>query len=57
MSMRFYDREEEAELLRKFTRVAVIGRRRVGKTRGSAYIGLSPCKPWDPSGSATLPSS
>jgi len=25
--------------------------------RGSAYIGLSPCKPWDPSGSAILPSS
>lgn len=31
--MRFYDREEEIELLRRFTRVAVIGRRRVGKTR------------------------
>jgi len=33
MGMRFYDREEEAELLRKFTRAAVIGRRRFGKTR------------------------
>ncbi|WP_297070524.1 ATP-binding protein [Thermococcus sp.] len=31
--MRFYDREKEIELLRKAKRVAIIGRRRVGKTR------------------------
>ncbi len=31
--MRFYDREKEMEILRRATRVAVIGRRRVGKTR------------------------
>jgi len=31
--MRFYNREGEAELLRKYGRVVVIGRRRVGKTR------------------------
>ena len=31
--MKFYDREKEMEILRKAKRVAVIGRRRVGKTR------------------------
>jgi hypothetical protein len=31
--MRFYDREPELAALRKYDRVAVIGRRRVGKTR------------------------
>jgi len=31
--MRFYDREREIELLRKGKRIAIIGRRRVGKTR------------------------
>jgi len=31
--MRFYDREKEIEILRKGRRVAIIGRRRVGKTR------------------------
>ena len=31
--MKFYDREKEMEILRKATRVAIIGRRRVGKTR------------------------
>ncbi len=31
--MRFYDREKEMEILRKARRVAIIGRRRVGKTR------------------------
>ncbi len=31
--MKFYNREKEMEMVRKATRVAVIGRRRVGKTR------------------------
>ncbi len=31
--MKFYDREKEMEILRKDTRVAIIGLRRVGKTR------------------------
>ncbi len=31
--MRFYDREREVELLRRARRIAIIGRRRVGKTR------------------------
>ncbi|ASJ17509.1 hypothetical protein A3L04_10745 [Thermococcus chitonophagus] len=31
--MKFYDREKEIELLRRALRVAIIGRRRVGKTR------------------------
>lgn len=31
--MRFYDREEEIKVLEKFCRIAIIGRRRVGKTR------------------------
>ncbi len=31
--MKFYDREKELELLRKTGRVAVLGRRRIGKTR------------------------
>jgi AAA+ ATPase superfamily predicted ATPase len=31
--MKFYDREQELELLRKAKRVAVVGRRRIGKTR------------------------
>ncbi|ASJ02712.1 hypothetical protein A3L09_05305 [Thermococcus profundus] len=31
--MKFYDREKEVELLRKAKRAAIIGRRRVGKTR------------------------
>jgi AAA+ ATPase superfamily predicted ATPase len=31
--MKFYDREKELELLRKIGRVAVLGRRRIGKTR------------------------
>ena len=31
--MKFYNREKEMEILRKATRVAIIGRRRVGKTR------------------------
>ena len=31
--MKFYDREREMEILRRARRVAIIGRRRVGKTR------------------------
>ena len=31
--MRFYDREREIEVLRKAKRIAIIGRKRVGKTR------------------------
>jgi len=31
--MKFYNRENEMEMLRRFNRVAIIGRRRVGKTR------------------------
>ena len=31
--MKFYDREKEVEILRRAKRVAIIGRRRVGKTR------------------------
>ncbi len=31
--MKFYDREKEMEIVQKATRVAIIGRRRVGKTR------------------------
>jgi len=31
--MKFYDREKEIEILKKARRVAIIGRRRVGKTR------------------------
>ncbi|NPA75864.1 MAG: ATP-binding protein [Euryarchaeota archaeon] len=31
--MKFYDREKEMEILRRAKRVAIIGRRRVGKTR------------------------
>ena len=31
--MKFYDREKELDLIAKANRVAVVGRRRVGKTR------------------------